>query len=79
MKKIKQTGLLLFSFLGLSQTLTEQLPPPHIQTVILSTDALANNMPIVKKGEVLQLRFDDLYGDETTYYYKIVRAEADWT
>lgn len=79
LKKIKQTGLLLFSFLGLSQTLTEQLPPPHIQTVILSTDALANNMPIVKKGEVLQLRFDDLHGDETTYYYKIVRAEADWT
>lgn len=78
-KKIKQIGLLFFSFLGLSQTLTEQLPPAHIQTVILSTDALANNMPIVNKGDVLHLSFDDLHGDETTYYYQIVRAEADWS
>ena len=79
LKKIKQIGLLLFSFLGLSQTLIEQLPPPHIQTIILSTDAMANNMPIVQKDEVLHLRFDDLQGTETTYYYQIVRAEADWT
>ena len=79
LKKIKQIGLLLFSFLGLSQTLIEQLPPPHIQTIILSTDAMANNMPIVQKGEVLHLSFDDLLGTETTYYYQIVRAEADWT
>ena len=76
--KIKQIGLLWFSFLGVSQTLVEQLPPDYIQTVILSTDGMANNVPIINKGDVLYLSFDDLRGAESTYYYEIVRAEADW-
>ncbi len=77
--KIKQIGLLWFSFLGVSQTLVEQLPPDFIQTVILSTDGMANNVPIINKGDVLYLSFDDLRGAESTYYYEIVRAEADWS
>lgn len=79
LKKIKQFGWLLFSVWSSAQILTEKHPPSHIQTTIFSKDALANNMPVVRKGEVLHLSFDDLNGDEATYYYQIVRAEADWS
>ncbi|MBL6646582.1 MAG: DUF5103 domain-containing protein [Flavobacteriaceae bacterium] len=65
--------------MSFSQTLTEQIPPPYIQTVIFSTDALTNNMPIIERNQTLRLSFDDLRGNEATYYYQVVRAEADWS
>lgn len=79
LKKIKQILLLLFSFVSFGQTLTEQIPPSHIQTVIFSADAVTNNMPIIERNQSLKLSFDDLRGNETSYYYQIVRAEADWS
>lgn len=59
----------------------EETPPPNfIRTVIFTGENQENTgNPIVRLGGRLNLRFDDIIGDEADYYYTIDHYNFDWT
>lgn len=63
-----------------AQILTEKTPPEFIKTIIFkASENDKSQFPIVRLNEMFTLQFDDLSGDEETYYYKITHCNADWT
>lgn len=56
----------------------EQDPPFNIKTVSFVQNR-NNVVPYFKLGEVFEFQFDDLYGDESDYYYTITQYNYDWT
>ncbi|HKJ06544.1 MAG TPA: DUF5103 domain-containing protein, partial [Flavobacteriaceae bacterium] len=77
LKKYHFLIFLLFSFVS---TYAQNLLPdaPHIKTVIFNAYGANNYVPIIRLGEKLQLRFDDLNGNETDYYYRIQHCDYNW-
>lgn len=76
----KNMVLLLCLFvlqLGISQTEVEVVPPFNIKTVSFVQNG-QNTIPIFALSDSFQLQFDDLYGDESNYYYQIVHCNYDW-
>ena len=73
--------ILLFPWAMLSQeVLVEKTPPDYIKTIIFKADDNdKNQFPIVRRNESFSLQFDDLGGNEETYYYKITHCNADWS
>ena len=73
--------ILLFPWAMLSQeVLVEKTPPDYIKTIIFKADGNdKNQFPIVRRNESFSLQFDDLGGNEETYYYKITHCNADWS
>ena len=72
--------LLLFPLALQAQVLVEKTPPDYIKTIIFKADANdKNQFPIVRRNESFSLQFDDLGGNEETYYYKITHCNADWS
>ena len=74
--------LYIFCFFNLSTGQVkniETLPPEHIKTVILKNPQEKNQIPIIKLGNLIELQFDDINGDEADYYYKIEHYNFDWT
>lgn len=61
-----------------SQVAVEQLPPNHIKTVIFQNPQEESMIPIIKLGNLIELKFDDINGDEADYYYKIERFDFNW-
>uniref|UniRef100_UPI00404AB73C type IX secretion system plug protein n=1 Tax=Flavobacterium sp. TaxID=239 RepID=UPI00404AB73C len=72
---------LLFLFLiaeSFSQVEEEVAPPYKIKTISFTQNG--NNIaPFIKLGEQFEIQFDDLYGDESDYYYTITQCNYDWT
>ncbi|MDO4228844.1 MAG: DUF5103 domain-containing protein [Capnocytophaga sp.] len=63
-----------------AQVMTEKTPPDFIKTVIFKgLDNDKSQFPIVRLNQVFSLQFDDLSGDEETYYYKITHCNTDWS
>lgn len=54
-------------------------PPDHIKTITFKGDTNESQLPILKLGDVLQLEFDALNGDEEDFYYTIEHYNFDWT
>jgi len=76
---LKQNFLLvLLSFNGFAQILTEFSPPANIKSVLFYVSEQTTALPIMSLNEKLTLRFDDLNADDSTYYYTIDRANANW-
>ena len=73
--------ILLFPWAMLSQeVLVEKTPPDYIKTIIFKADGNdKNQFPIVRRNESFSFQFDDLGGNEETYYYKITHCNADWS
>jgi peroxiredoxin len=69
---------LLFSHVVFSQAGSEQEPPFNIKTISFVQNK-NNVVPFFKLGEVFELQFDDLYGDESDYYYTITQYNYDWS
>ena len=79
MKKYFSALAILFVFLSaFSQQIEEQAPPFNIKTISFVQNG-NNVMPFFKLGEKFELQFDDLYGDESDYYYTIDQYNYDWT
>lgn len=75
---------LIISLLGIlstellySQALNEVAPPYHIKTVSFVQNN-QNVVPIFQLGEQFQLQFDDLYGNDASFYYEIVHCDYNW-
>lgn len=80
MKKLMMSFLLSLSFGINAQVLTEKTPPDFIKTIVFKgSDSEKSQFPVVRIGQSFSLQFDDLSGDEETYYYKITHCNADWT
>ncbi len=70
--------LCLISFrYGISQTEVEIIPPFNIKTVSFVQNG-QNTLPIFALTDSFELQFDDLFGDESNYYYQIVHCNYDW-
>jgi hypothetical protein len=60
------------------QVLQEVIPPDFIKSVSLRGVGNDSYVPFVQKGDGIILEFDDLYGDEVDYYYRIVHCDSQW-
>ncbi|WP_333810462.1 type IX secretion system plug protein [Flavobacterium sp.] len=78
MNKISYIICLLFCQIVLAQSGIEQEPPFNIKTISFVQNR-NNVVPYFKLGEVFELQFDDLYGDESDYYYTITQYNYDWS
>lgn len=61
-----------------AQFLSEFSPPKHIKSVLFYANAQTTSLPIMAINESITLRFDDLNADDSTYYYTLERANANW-
>jgi len=65
---------------GSCQIVEETPAPTFIRTIIFKGDAVENSgNPIIKLGNSINVRFDDIIGDEADYYYTIEHYNFDWT
>lgn len=55
----------------------EVTPPYNIKTVSFVQSG-QNAVPLFMLGDSFQLQFDDLYGNEANYYYRITLCDYDW-
>lgn len=62
-----------------AQAVIETPPPNYIRTVIFEGTDGYSGVPIIRLGERLTLKFDDIIGDEANYYYTIEHFNYDWT
>lgn len=75
---LKYTCLFLFlTFCSYAQIQTEIAPPYNIKTVSFVQNS-QNTIPVFKLGERFELQFDDLFGNEANYYYKILHCDYNW-
>ena len=70
--------LVLFCFtLATAQVENEIVPPYNIKTVSFVQNN-QNVVPIFQLGDAFQLQFDDLYGNDASYFYEIVHCDYNW-
>ncbi|MGB0788283.1 MAG: DUF5103 domain-containing protein [Marinirhabdus sp.] len=72
--------IVLFSFLTvpLFAQVAEIPAPDHISTVQFTGSTRQSQLPIIRLGDPVQLRFDDTNGTEANYYYRITHHDFDW-
>jgi len=70
------TFVIFYSFFCNAQE-TEITPPYNIKTVSFVQNN-QNVIPIFQLGDVFQLEFDDLFGNEANYYYTISLCDYNW-
>ncbi|WP_378183005.1 DUF5103 domain-containing protein [Aquimarina sp. SS2-1] len=84
-KKLKQFLVILalsgsFTSSIIAQEIVEEIQPPdYITTIQLFGTEEFSGTPIIKLGEPLTIKFDDINGNEADYYYKITHYNFDWT
>lgn len=70
--------LVLFCFtLATAQVENEIVPPYNIKTVSFVQNN-QNVVPIFQLGDAFRLQFDDLYGNDASYFYEIVHCDYNW-
>jgi hypothetical protein len=70
--------LLLFGFtFATAQVEKEIVPPYNIKTISFVQNNL-NVVPIFQLEDPFQLQFDDLFGNDASYYYEIIHCDYNW-
>ncbi len=70
--------LLFFVFtFATAQVEKEIIPPYHIKTVSFVQNN-QNVVPIFQLGDAFQLQFDDLFGNDASYFYEIIHCDYNW-
>ena len=72
-----QTLLLLVFTLATAQVEKEIVPPYNIKTISFVQNN-QNVVPIFQLGEAFQLQFDDLFGNDASYFYEIIHCDYNW-
>ena len=72
-----QTVLLFVFTLASAQVENEVVPPYNIKTVSFVQNN-QNVVPIFELGVAFQLQFDDLFGNDASYFYEIVHCDYNW-
>jgi len=60
------------------QVMVETSPPYNIKTLTF-TQNTNNVIPIFQLGDSFQISFDDLFGNESDYYYTLTHCNYNWT
>jgi len=71
--------LIVFCHFSHAQVKYEENPPENIKTIVFKGSDDDDQFPIIKLGEQVILKFDDLNADEANYYYKLTHCNFDWT
>ncbi|WP_029038324.1 type IX secretion system plug protein [Salinimicrobium xinjiangense] len=80
MKLFFSLSFFLTCFLTTSaQAVVETAPPNYIRSVIFSGPDSHSGVPVIRLGEPLILKFDDIIGDEANYYYTLEHFNYDWS
>ncbi len=70
--------IVLFSFtLATAQVEKEIVPPYNIKTISFVQNN-QNVVPIFQLGDAFQLQFDDLFGNDASYFYEIIHCDYNW-
>lgn len=70
--------LLFFVFtLATAQVEKEIIPPFNIKTVSFVQNN-QNVVPIFQLADPFQLQFDDLFGNDSSYFYEIIHCDYNW-
>lgn len=77
--KLKHLIVLLFSPILIFGQAVEVNPPEYIKTITFKGNTNESQLPILRLGDLLQLEFDALNGNEDDFYYKIEHFNFDWT
>mgnify|MGYP000529468457 FL=1 len=77
LRSLFQTMALFYFTLATAQIENEIVPPYNIKTVSFVQNN-QNVVPIFQLGDAFQLQFDDLYGNDASYFYEIVHCDYDW-
>ncbi len=72
-----QTMVLFCFTLSTAQVENEIVPPYNIKTVSFVQNK-QNVVPIFQLGDAFELQFDDLYGNDASYFYEIVHCDYNW-
>lgn len=72
-----QTLLLLVFTLATAQVEKEIVPPYNIKTISFVQNN-QNAVPIFQLGDAFQLQFDDLFGNDASYFYEIIHCDYNW-
>ena len=79
-ERIKQfLVLVVHSALVFGQSFSEIESPDFIKSIVFKSQNETIQFPIVKLGEIFEISFDDLNGDERNYYYRIRYFNHDWS
>ncbi len=70
--------LLLIFQSSFGQVENEIAPPSNLKTITFVQSA-QNVVPIFRLEDAFELQFDDLFADESNYYYTITHCNYDWT
>lgn len=74
------TWILVLYTACLSAQVKQETPAPnYIKTIEFTGNSGISGNPVIALGETLNLRFDDIIGDEADYYYTIEHFNYDWT
>jgi hypothetical protein len=77
LRSLFQTMALFYFTLATAQVENEIVPPYNIKTVSFVQNN-QNVVPIFQLGDAFQLQFDDLYGNDASYFYEIVHCDYNW-
>ncbi|MDW5287836.1 DUF5103 domain-containing protein [Formosa sp. PL04] len=69
----------LLSNICKAQVQYETAAPDYIKTITFKGDTDVSVLPIIELGDILQLEFDVLNGNEDDFYYSIEYFNYDWT
>jgi len=62
----------------IAQKTEKRIAPNNIKSIQLKPLKVNAYAPIIKLGEIIELSFDDLDGDEKNYSYSIVHCDYNW-
>jgi hypothetical protein len=76
-KKILFCLIVLLNLILVNAQEVEVKPNYNIKTISFVQNG-NNVIPLFQLGDSFQFQFDDLYGNEANYYYKITHCDYDW-
>lgn len=78
LRHLFQTLFFLTVTFASAQVETEVVAPYNIKTVSFVQNN-QNTVPIFHLGDAFQLQFDDLFGNDASYFYEIIHCDYTWT
>lgn len=79
MKNVLSLICILWVTCSIAQVQKEVFPPNYIKSIIFNGNSNIAGNPVIQLGEILNLEFDDIIGDEANYYYTIEHFNYDWS
>ena len=70
--------LLLFVFTFATAQVEKEIVPPYNIKTISFVQNNQNVVPIFQLGDAFQLQFDDLFGNDASYFYEIIHCDYNW-